>query len=160
MGNTFGFTYSNHVTQAVKSKHDLKLHLNKNGYCIDHPDIQLRVKHCCKWKTILPSCPKCNEERMLKRIREDKEKELEKIRLSLEKAAQSTRLQIETHLLKKRHKREILQSDIRAVREMGYDPAVAILNDEEGFPYLDYALCFAVNTTPTQNKNNDKCMIS
>ena len=61
MGNTLGFTYTQQTTEAKRTKHDFAVHLSKKGFCPEHPDIQLRVKECFRWNTLLPSCPKCNE---------------------------------------------------------------------------------------------------
>lgn len=156
MGNTLGFTYTQQTTEAKRTKHDFAVHLSKKGFCPEHPDIQLRVKECFRWNTILPSCPKCNEKRMLERIQNERNEELERLRAALEHETKSKRFSVELKLKKKREKREILREDIRVARDMGLDPSVAILTDDEGFPYLDYALCFAVSTDTNNNNNSNK----
>jgi hypothetical protein len=161
MGNTLGFTYTQQRTEAKRTKHDFAVHLSKKGFCTEHADIQLRVKECFRWKTILPSCPKCNEKRMLERIQKEREEELERVRASLEHESRSKRFSVELKLKKKREKREILREDIIVARDLGLDPSVAILTDDEGFPYLDYALCFAISTDSREDEGSgNNCIIS
>tara|TARA_X000000368_G_scaffold79243_2_gene59310 strand:- start:1659 stop:1961 length:303 start_codon:yes stop_codon:yes gene_type:complete len=100
---------------------------------------------------------------MLERIQKERNEELERFREALEHETKSKRFSVELKLKKKREKREILREDIRVAKNMGLDPTVAILTDDEGLPYLDYALCFAVSTDTNNNKDKkstDVCIIS
>jgi len=59
--------------KADGNSETVKIELNRNGYCVHHPDIQLRKKTLLGWQTVRDVCPRCAEshelEMQMKRLK-------------------------------------------------------------------------------------------
>jgi hypothetical protein len=46
---------------AIANREGARAQFSKNGFCPEHPDIQLRKKTTFGWKTVRPYCDRCEQ---------------------------------------------------------------------------------------------------
>ena len=69
-----------HVHKSADNESSVQISVNDKGFCVYHPDIQLRKKTLLGgWETLLTSCPKCDEEFELK-MQTERELKMQKLK--------------------------------------------------------------------------------